>query len=415
LQSVITKNDVNGIFGSGSSYEIQLEAGVDESDIFLAVTENDELNMIASVIAKNLGSKYTFARVRKSEYSNLSKIAQKSLGIDYIINPELKAAERILQLVEFPQAYSYELFNSKKAPIVEMKVHESSKLIGQKISNFRNIYKNIIICCVIEGDDVFIPNGDYIIKENINIFVTGPIEEIEKLFRNNGQDSNKIKSTIIIGGGLITNYLLRLLSKTKTQVKVFEIDEEKAYMMSAMFPNAEIINDDGTSIENLKEQRIGNYDSLVALTGIDEENIITSISAKYLGVKKTVTKVSRSELLDVLGSVGLQSVINPKRIIADSIVQIIRSIENSTGSNVETLHTIANENVEALQFIVSDKSKLKGIKIKDLNMKEGNLLAYIYRDEEVIFPRGDDVLESNDRVLLITLNRRLKDLDEILI
>ena len=414
LQEVIIKNDVNGVLGNGASYDIQKEAGVDKTDVFIAVTENDELNMIACVLAKNIGAEYTIARVRSHEYSELSSLMKKSLGIDYLINPELQAAETISRLIEFPQAYSYESFAYKKAPIVEMKVSKNSNLVLSNLYEFRKRYNNIIICCANEFGEVFIPKGNYKIKEGSNIFVTGPIKEINKLFRENRQENTKIKSAFIIGGGLITIYLLRILRNFKTKVKVIELDVEKARKLSSQFPDIKVINDDGTSLDCLKEQRAQNYDSLISLTGIDEENIIISMVANNLGIKKILTKVNRTELLGVVDTVGLQSVITPKRIVADGIVQIVRSLDNALGSNIETLHTIAEGKVEALQFIVSNNSRLTGIKIKDLNIIDDILLAYIYRDGEVIFPKGDDILKNKDRVLVISKVGKLKDLNEIL-
>lgn len=415
LQEMLDNYDINGIWGNGASYHIQTEAGVENADVFISVTDNDELNMIAGVLSKKLGAKKTIARVRKQEYSDLSGMMRETLGLTIIINPELQAAENIAQLISFPQALSYESFITKRAPIVEMRVSNNSSLIGKMLVEFRSIYKNLIVCGVLDENGVFIPGGNYSIKPGVHLFITGPHEELVKLFRDNGQDSSKIKSLIIIGGGLITRYILTVLKDENLKIKVFEINSEKAENLSVDFPGVEVINDDGTSLNTLIEQRAANYDALISLTGIDEENIIISMVAQSIGIKKTMTKINRTELLDLGDTVGLQSVITPKRIVADNIIQIVRALDNSQGSNVEALYTMADEKIEALQFRVKSGSKITENKIKDLNIKKGNLIAYIYRDGNVIFPSGNDQVKGHDRVILITLNERLNDLDEILL
>lgn len=415
LQDMMHKNDINTILGNGASYEIQKEAGVDTADVYIAVTDNDELNLIACVLAKSLGAKNTIARVRKPEYSNLSGVMRDNLGVTILLNPELQAAEKVARLISFPQANSFETFITKKAPIVELKVNEDSALVGKMLIEFRSVYKNLIVCAVNDKGEVFTPKGTYSIKPGVHLYVTGPYAELVKLFKDNGQYNSKINSILIIGGGLITRYILKVLSYTKIKFKVIEIDKKKAESLAAEFPDVEVINDDGTSMSTLIEQRAENYDAMIALTGIDEENIIISMVAQSMGIKKTLTKINRTELLELGDTVGLQSVITPKRVVADSIIQKVRALNNSTGSNVEALYTLADEKIEALQFRVMRESKITNKPIKELNIKDGNLIAYIYRKGEVIFPTGNDEILPHDRVILITRQERLTDIDEILL
>lgn len=286
LQDMMHKNDINAILGNGASYEIQKEAGVENSDVYIAVTDNDELNLIACVLAKSLGAKHTIARVRKPEYSNLSGVMRDNLGVNILLNPELQAAEKVARLISFPQANSFETFITKKAPIVELKVNDDSSLVGKMLIEFRNQYKNLIVCAVNDKGKVFIPRGNYSINPGVHIFVTGPYSELVKLFKDNGQYNSKINSILIIGGGLITRYILRVMSYTKIKFKVIEIDKKKAQSLAVEFPEVEVINDDGTSMSTLIEQRAQNYDAMIALTGIDEENIIISMVASSLGIKK---------------------------------------------------------------------------------------------------------------------------------
>lgn len=414
LDTMLHEYDINGILGNGASYDIQVEAGVETADIFISISDDDELNLISAVIAKNIGAKTTIARARQEEYLELNSVLRRSLGINYIVNPELESAEYIRRLITLPQAISYESFTiNNEAPIVEMKVEENSNLVGKMLIEFRSIYSNVIVLAVSDGGKVSIPSGDYSIKPNTHLFVTGPNQELKKLFYANGQDSKKIESIFILGGGLLTRYILKVFNDSNIDIKVLELNRDKAEKLSTDFPYAEIINDDGTSLKTLREQRADQYDAFFALTGIDEENIITTMVAKKLNVGKTLTKISRTELNELGDLVGLQSIVTPKRIIADKILQKVRALDNSQGSNVEALYTMANEQVEALEFIVKPTSKLAGKKIMDMNIKGNNLIAFIKRDNRVLFPTGNDTIEANDRVILITQNQSLNDLDEI--
>lgn len=416
-QMMINQYDIMAYQGNGASYEKQIEAGVGDADIFISLTENDELNMIAAVLAKKLGATKTGARVRNQDYSDLSDLMRTSLDINLFINPELEAAHKCMQLIEFPLADSFESFANNKPPIVELRVNPDFNLVGKSMIDFRSMYKNLIVCCVMKNGEIFIPKGNFIIEENTQLFVTGPMSELIKLYKDNGQQQSKIRSLFIIGGGLLAQYVIKLFEKSKSKVtiKLLEVDRAKAKMLSEKFPHVEVVEADGTDINNLHEQRAANYDALLAVTGIDEENIIISMVAKSLGVKKTLTKINRTELLDIVDSVGLQSIITPKRITADTILQYVRALSNSQGSNVEALYSIAHDQVEALQFRVKEGSKVTMKPLYELKLKKNILIAYIYRNNHVIFPTGNDQLKPHDRVIVISHKEYLNDLDEIVL
>ena len=416
FESMMNQYDIKGIAGNGASYEILEEASVEEADVFLAVTENDELNMIACVLANNMGAKETVARVRNPEYANLSNLMSRSLGITNIINPELQAAQSCLKLIEFPMADSFESFSNDKAAIVEMDVSSAFPLVNRNLVEFRQKYSNIIVCFTQQQGDYFIPKGDHVIRKNDELFVTGPFHELIQLYKDNGQTNEKIRSILIIGGGLVAEYVIKLFKNSHVKIKLIESDEKRAHQLSMDYPHVEVINEDGTSITVLEEQGAMHYDALLALTGIDEENIIVSMVAEKLGIKKRLTKINRTELLSIVGTVGLQSIITPKRITADHIIQYVRALGNSQGSNVEALYKIADDQVEALQFVVKRGSKACQKSLKDTNFIDNVLIAYIYREGKVLFPSGNDKMLPHDRVIVIsTGEKHLKDLDEIII
>lgn len=415
FQTVLNQYDITGVLGNGASYDTQMEAGVNTADIFIALTDNDELNMIASVLAKKLGAVKTGARVRNQDYSDLSDLMRTSLDINLFINPELEAARKCMQLIEFPLADSFESFANNKPPIVELKVSAGSNLGGKSLIDFRSSYKNLIVCCVMKNGEIIIPKGNFIIEANDHLFVTGPMSELVKLYKDNGQQESKIRSLFIIGGGLLAQYVIKLFEKSNVTIKVLELNHDKAKLLSRQFPKIEVIEADGTDINNLREQGAANYDAVLALTGIDEENIIISMIAKSLGVKKTLTKINRTEVIDIVEPIGLQSVITPKRIVSDTILQYVRAFFNSQGSNVEALYTIAHDQVEALQFRVKEGSKATMKPLRELKIKKDVLIAYIYRKNQTIFPTGNDRLMPHDRVIVISYNGYLSDLDEIVL
>ena len=416
FESMMNQYDIKGIAGNGASYEILEEASVEEADVFLAVTEKDELNMIACLLSNNMGAKETVARVRNPEYANLSNLMSRSLGITNIINPELQAAQSCLKLIEFPMADSFESFSNDKAAIVEMDVSSAFPLVNRNLVEFRQKYSNIIVCFTQQQGDYFIPKGDHVIRKNDELFVTGPFHELIQLYKDNGQTNEKIRSILIIGGGLVAVYVIKLFKNSHVKIKLIESDEKRAHQLSMDYPHVEVINEDGTSITVLEEQGAMHYDALLALTGIDEENIIVSMVAEKLGIKKRLTKINRTELLSIVGTVGLQSIITPKRITADHIIQYVRALGNSQGSNVEALYKIADDQVEALQFVVKRGSKACQKSLKDTNFIDNVLIAYIYREGKVLFPSGNDKMLPHDRVIVIsTGEKHLKDLDEIII
>lgn len=413
FQSILNRYDINGIIGNGASSQIQEEAGVSSADLFISATENDELNMIAAVIAKKSGAKRTVARVRNTDYADLSDIMRISLGITLIINPESLAAKYCSQLIEFPLADSFESFIGNRAPIVELKVDPEFNLVGRTLADFRNTYRNLIVCCVLNGQEAMIPKGDHKIEAGSHLFVTGNMDDLLSLYKHNGQENSKIKSLFIIGGGLISEYIIRYFEKRDVKIKLVELNPKKAEYLSKKYPDVEVVESDGTAMSVLKEQRAANYDALLALTGIDEENIIITMVAKKLGVKKTLTKISRTELIGVLDSLDLQSVITPKRIASDTILQYVRALDNSKGSNVEALYKIANDKAEALSFKVNAGSCCLGVPLKDMKLKNNIIIAYLFRGGQIIFPTGNDCLMENDRVVVISNEGHLRDLDEI--
>ncbi len=415
LDRILSSSDIMGLVGNGANCEVLKEASVETADIFIAVTHSDEINIISSVIAKKMGAKYTIARVRNPEYSSQMKFMSDSLGIDIMLNPEAEAAFFIARNLEFPNALNVETFAGNKVNLVEILVEKDTYLDGIKLMEFKNKYfASLLVCIVKRGQEIHIPTGNFILQAGDRIYVTGIQSELSKFYKSLGHKEKRIKSVIIIGGGRITYYLTDMLLEKMMDIKIIEINEDKARELSGIYENAVIVHGDGTDSELLDEERFGEYDACISLTGIDEENIILSMYANKLGIKKTITKINGISLFNVLELVGLQSIVTPKKIIADYIIRIVRSLVSSQGENIETLYRLVDNNVEAIEFKVPENSDVINIPLKDLDTKDNLLIAYILRNGQLIFPGGLDVLKPKDRVIIVTTEKFLDDINKIL-
>lgn len=414
LEQIINKIDITGLAGDGAEIDNLVEAGVRDCDMFIAVTAEDETNIISAIIAKELGAKYTIARVRDPKYTNHIEFVRESLGINMVINPELEAARHISRILEYPETLRIEQFEKGRVSMVELVIKENGPLIDTPLVQFRENYGDVLICAITRDYETIIPSGDTVLRKGDHLYVTGAQSDISRFYQKAGYKEEKIDSTLIIGGGGVTYNLLNLLKDKDMDIKVIEIKEEKAIDLSYEFPDVVVIKGDGTDQDFLDEERIRSFDSVLSLTGIDEENIVNSLYALSIGINKVITKVSRTGLLKILGNIDLQSIVTPKQLITNKILRFVRSISNTTVSNVEELVRIADNEVETLQFLVKATSRVVGVKLKDLDTKDELLVAYIIRGDDLIYPSGEDEILEGDHVLIVTKHKSFDDIDDIL-
>lgn len=414
LDQLINMADINGVKGNGAIFKTQMEAGVDKCDIFIAVTPYDETNIIAAITAKKLGADYTVARVRDPEYSQQMEFVRETLGINMMINPEMEAARDISRIIQFRSVLGIEQFDNGRVNIVEVRVAEDSSLSGRKVKDLREIGRNFLICVIQRGDEVIIPTGESVVKAGDHIHITGTMEELNKLYIAAGCYKQRLSSVLIVGGGRITHYLLSRLLRLKMRCKVIEVDQEIADELAENFPEVEVVCGDGTDQSFLREERIANFDVVVSLTGIDEENMLLSLFASSQGVKKIITKVNRTDLLKVLDCINLGSTITPRRLIANIISRFVRALQNSEGSNIEALYRMVDNQVEALMFKIKPDSKIIRIPLQELKIRKSLLIAFIVRKGKLIFPDGRDVILPEDRVAVVTTHHNFQDINDIL-
>lgn len=416
IEDIIDEMDALGVVGNGASYDILKEAGVGRADLVVAATDSDETNILACLISQKIGAKATVARVRSYEYDNQFKIIRDDLGITMPINPEKETATEITKILNFPEALRVDSFANGNVDLVELFVSEDSPLIGKSLLEIYQTYQiKVLVCAVIRDDEVIIPTGSFTFMAEDRMYVTANSRQTLKTFLNKSKlVKSKLKNVIIVGGGKISAYLGKELLKYKFDVKIIEEDRKRCEELSMLFPNATIICGDGTDQHVLEEEGINDTDAIVCLTGSDEENIILSMFASSKNVKKVITKVNKPSLIGLVEDVSLASVVSPKDITANTIISYIRSCNNKRGSNVVTLHKLLNNKVEALEFLAKTNKKLINVPLKDLKIKKNILIAAIIRENEVIIPSGNDYIATGDKVIIVTTNQFLEDLNEIL-
>lgn len=417
LKKSVEKLDIMGIEGNGASIKVQLEAGIEYSDILIAATSEDETNLLCCIIAKKSGCKYTIARVRNLEYDEQIDFLRKDLGLSMTINPEKTAAIEMFRLLQFPTFLKLDSFMNGSLELVELKVRQNSIFNNMKLSNIYNLVKSSVLVCTIERDGkVIVPNGEFILREGDKFIIAAQTNDLSKILKNFKINSVSIDNVIIVGGSRIAIYLAELLIEKGVNVKIIEKDYSKCKEMASILSGASIIHADGSVKDVLVEEGINDTDALVTLTNIDEENIIISMYANYLGVPKTITKVNRIEFGSVFFEKGIDSIVSPKMLAANEIIRYVRGINNRNSASIINLHRIANEQVEALEFIIDDTVENLNIPIESLKIKSEILLVSISRNGKLIIPKGNDVLKAGDSVVIVTSpERKIKEFNEIFI
>lgn len=414
LERALNSYDVMTINGNGASYPVQKQAGVDKSDLLIAATSSDELNMLSCFMGKKLGVKYAVSRVRNPEYSEQLFLMRDDLGIDRVINPEFTAAKEISRILRFPTAIRVETFTRGRAELVEIKVAENSKLNGLPLTSLYSKYHvKILVCAVQRNSQIIIPSGDFFLQSGDTISIIATASEILNFFKRTGVLMDKIKSVMIVGGSRIGYYLSKLLLELGMSVKIIDNDEDTCRKLSESLPRATIIYGDGTDHDLLVEVGINEVDAFVSLTNIDEENIVLSMFAMKMEVNKVIGKVNKLSFSKLVSQDMADCFISPKYLTANEIVSFVRGLQNTVGCSVQTLHRIINNQVEVLEFAIRVEEEFIGIPLKDLEIRSNLLIACIIRDDKTIIPGGNDTIEVGDNVIVVTTIPYLRDFIDI--
>ncbi len=406
--------DVMGITGNGACFSVQIEAGIEDTDLIIAVTESDELNLLCCTIAKKVSDCAAIARVRNPDYSEELGYIRDQLGISLIINPELETAREIARLLRLPMALEINSFAKGHAEIVKFRIPPKNYLCGKQVMGIRDINPDLLICGVERGDKLYIPDGSFVFEEGDEVsFIATPLN-IQSFFKKIGVDTHQVKNCMIVGGGKTSYYLAKQLTSMNINVKILEKNPKRCEELAALIPKALVIYGDGTDEALLKEEGIEDVESFIPLTGLDEENILLDMFARRCNVNKVITKINRTTFNDVIDNMDLGSVMYPRYMTSEQIIAHVRAMQNTIGSNVETLYHIFDNKAEALEFKVGESSSVIGKPIMDLALKDNLLLACISRHGRIIIPSGQDEIRSGDRVIIVTTHTGFHDVSDIL-
>ena len=414
-QALANLYDIMGVQGNGASYGVLKEAGIETADLLIAVTQSDELNLLCCTVGKQVANCAAIARVRTPDYSREVGYLREKLGLAMIINPEMEAAAEAARILYLPTALEIDSFAHGQADLIKFKVPEGNVLDGMNLITLgQRIAPDILICAAERDGKVIIPRGQYIIRAGDILSFAASRAVGKKFLEDIGFKTNRVRNAMLIGGGRAAYYLARQLLSMGIQVKIIEISRERCEELSILLPKAVIINGDGTSEELLREEGIARAEAVVALPGIDEENILLTLFARRVSEAKTITKINRITFQDVINNLDLGSVIYPKYITAEAIIRYVRAMRESMDSNIETLYHMFDHRAEAVEFRVDAPSGVTDIPLKDLRLKDSLLVCAIYREGRVRIPNGQDSIQVGDTIMVVTTHTGFSDIRDIL-
>lgn len=416
IESITNIYDIMGVCGNGTDSDVLIEAGVKNAELMISMTGSDELNMLSCFLAKRLGAKYTIARIRNPEYNDKGlSFMREQLDLSLTLNPELLASVELYNSLKLPSAAKVETFSARNFEMIEIRLKPNSALDGMNLIELRNKFKaKFLIAAVGRGEEVYIPDGNFVLKSGDRICISATSAEIIHFLKELGTQQSPAKNIMILGGGKLAFYLAKKLSDGGNKVTIVEKDPRVCERLCEALPKTTIVNADGTDQEALLEEGILSVDAVVSLTGMDELNILMSAFAQTKGVPKVITKINRESLMPMAESWGLDTIVTPKFTVSNIVVQYARALENSQGSSMETLYRIMDDKVEVLEFIVKEDFEKSNITFKELSLKPNTLVAGIIRNRKTIIPSGDDVLLPKDKVIIFAANQRINKLSDIL-
>ena len=408
--------DVMGVIGNSASYSTQRDAGVEETDLLIAVTDSDEENLLTCLFAKKAGNCNTIARVRNPLYWKEVPYIKEELGLSMTVNPEYAAATEIARILRSPSAVKIDVFARGRMELLQFVIPKGTVMDNCSLADLsRRTKGGALVCSVVRDEEVYIPGGQFVLHAGDTVGILVSPQKVRDFFKQVGVETHSVRSTIIVGGGKIAYYLASQLLGSGISVKIIERDLKRCEELSEQLPKATIINGDGTDQDVLMEEGIETCGSFVALTGIDEENVFLSmIAQKANPAAKVITKTNRSNIDNLIKGMNIGTIIHPKNITAEYILRFVRAMQNSIGSNVESLYNIVEGKAEALEFTIHADAPVVGIPLADLALKDNVLIAAIYRNRQMIIPGGQTTIEVGDSVVIVTTHRGFGDIRDIL-
>lgn len=408
LESGVEAYDVISLRGNGASAAVLREAAVEDADLLIATTGEDEVNLLCCVTAHNLNARlHTIARIRNPEYREQAFAMRGVFGLSMIINPEMQAAAEIERLLKFPGFLKRETFAKGRMEIVELLVDADSKLCGVSLIALGNLIKcRVLVCSVLRGGKAIIPGGDFVVQAGDRLFVTATTNNLSALLRNLGLISHRARRVMLAGGGHVSYYLAKQLQKSGVAVQLFERDRARCEELAELLPDVSILHGDVTQHALMESEGIADCEAFVSLTGLDELNVVTSLFASSCHVPQIITKISRLGAIGLLDSLPLGSVICPKELCTDTVVQYVRAMQNQAGAAL-SIHMIADGQVEAAEFVVDETTRFCGVPLREVKLRRGVLVAGVSRGGTTVIPDGNTVYNKGDTVLIVSGDDRI--------
>ena len=415
LEAVTDNYDVMTVCGNAADSDTLDEASIEKVDLFIALSGSDEINMLSCFIAKRMGASYTVARIRNPEYNDQSLgLLRVHLDLAGAVNPDYLAARELYNTLKLPSAARVETFSRRNLEMIELRLKPESVLAGVRLIDMRKKYPGQYLVGVVQREDnVYIPDGNFVLSPGDKIGITASPNELLKLLKSLGTTQKQAKSVMIVGAGRTCFYLAKMLLAGGSSVTIIEKDLKRCNEMSEALRGAFVINGDGANQDLLLEAGIENMDAFLSLTGIDEENILLSYYAATRTVPKVIPKVNRDEFVSIAEKMGLDTVITPRKIASNVLVGFARALKNSMGSKIETLYKLMDGKAEALEFDAQDDPSYARIPLKDIKLRPNTLVAGIIRGRKTIIPMGNDTILPGDKVVILTAGKRMNDLADI--
>ena len=415
LETTVEQFDAMGVHGNCASMEVLKSAGIEETDLVIAVTNADEVNLLCCLTAHGLNPKvHTIARIRDPEYAEQVMTMREVFHLSMTVNPEKRAAQEIERLLKFPGFLRRESFAKGRAEIVELRVVKACPLKNVALMDMRNVVKcKVLVCAVLRGGEAVAPRGSFVLQEGDRIFVTAATSELAVLLKNLGIMTHRVRQVLLCGGGKVSFYLASLLEKGNIDVRLLEREYARCVELSEALPDTSVIHGDCSNMAVLEDQRFEQCDALVALTGLDETNMIVALYGEKRGIRQIITKISREENGNIANELALGSVINPRELCSNHIVQYVRAMENQVGAAV-SVHAIADGQAEAVEFLVDDATKNCGVPLREMKLKKNVLMAAITHSTRTQIPAGDSYFRKGDSVVVVTSGRGvLRNINDI--
>lgn len=412
VKHVIDTLDVQTIHGSGSSVEILKQAGIEDADMLIAVTNSDEVNMISCLVASAQSKvPMKIARIRNPEYAqDVGILGEKHLNIDLAINPELEMVRTISRLVEIPDATDVVEFAEGRVRITGIKVDPHSYVIGKKLQNLdkENEKHDIIIAAIFRDDRVIIPRGDDIIQENDLVYAVTEANKILTITNYFKEKEQRAQRVMILGGGEIAIELAQRFEKRNIKTKIIEHNEQRCLEIAEKLKKTIVLRGDGTDRELLEEENIKDVDVFITISESEQTNILVSLLAKRLGAKKVISLINNLSYTSLVSNIGVDVVISPHLSAISRILQFIRK------GKVLSVASFHKENAEAIEIVALETSDLVNKPLRDIKFPRGAIIGAVVREKEIIIPTGDTLILPDDRVIIFTLTSAIPSVEKTL-